>query len=69
MCFSVSFFSAPRSWVPIVNAELFLFGQAIGYISVEAVFLVGWRVFPLWFLAERRIGTLLQSQLQKGQRA
>ena len=36
-----SFFSASRSWVPIVNVEPFLFGQAIGHISVDVVFLVG----------------------------
>ena len=56
--FNGSFFSASTSWVPIVNAKPFLFGQAIGYISVEAVFLVGWKVFPDWCLAKGRIGTL-----------
>ena len=45
-----SFFSASKSWVPTVNAEPFLFGQAIRHISVEAAFFVGWRVFPLWCL-------------------
>ena len=56
--FDCSFFAASRSWVPIVNAEPSPFGQAIAHISVKAVFSVGWRVFPLWCLAERRIGTL-----------
>ena len=56
--FDSSFFSASRSWVPIVDAEPSLHCQAIGHISVEAVSCVGWRVFPLWCLAERRIGTL-----------
>ena len=49
--FDGSFFSASRSWVPIVNAEPCLF-------SVEALFLVGWRVSPGWCPAKRRIGTL-----------
>ena len=38
-----SFFSASGSWISAVDAEPLLFGQAIG---VEAVFLVGWRMFP-----------------------
>ena len=49
--FDGSFFSASRSCVPIVNAEPLLF-------SVDAVFLVGWRVSPDWCLAKLRIGTL-----------
>ena len=37
--FDGSFFSASRSWFPIVDAEPLLFGQAIGYLGVNAVFL------------------------------
>ena len=44
------FFSALGSWVPIVDAEPLLFGQAVGHIGFEAVFLIGWRVFP-WLLS------------------
>ena len=56
--FDSSFFSASRSWVPIVDAEPSLRCQALGPTSVEAVSCVGWRVFPPWCLAERRLGTL-----------
>ena len=34
---------------------LFLFHQVIENISAEAVFLVGWRMFPPWCIAKRRI--------------
>ena len=40
-------FSASGSWVPIVDTEPLVFGQAIGYIGVKAVFIIGWRVFPV----------------------
>ena len=49
--FDSFFFSASGSWVPIVDTEPLLFGQAIGHIGIEAVFLIGclieWRLQEL----------------------
>ena len=36
-----SFFSASGSWIPVVDAEPLLFGQAIGHIGVKTVFRIG----------------------------
>ena len=46
------FFSMSGSWVPVVDTEPLLFGQAIGHIGIKAVFLIGWRVFPVWCLTK-----------------
>ena len=40
MFFDGSSFSTPRSWVPIVNTEPFLFGQSVGHVVVEVILLV-----------------------------
>ena len=55
--FDTSFLSTSRSWVPIVNAEPFLFGQTVGYVFVEVIPLAGRRMFSGWCLAERCIST------------
>ena len=55
--FDRSFFSASRSWVPIVDAEPLQFGRSIRYIVVEPVVFVGWRVFSGGCIAVRGIDT------------
>ena len=42
--FDSSFFSKPRSWVPILNTEFFLFGQSVGHVVGEVVALTRCRV-------------------------
>ena len=61
--FDGCFFPASESWVPIVDTEPLLFGQAIGHIGIEAVFLISCRVFPDWCLPKGGIVTIHVDQV------
>ena len=56
--FDGSFFSTPRSWVPIINTEPPLFGQSVGHVVLEVVLTVICRVFSCRCIAVRCVDTL-----------
>ena len=56
--FDRSFFSTPRSWVPIINTESLLFGQSVGHVIVEVAPLARCRVFSGRCIVERCVDTL-----------
>ena len=50
MCVSMASSSSSRRGpgFQIVDTEPLVFGQASGHFGIKAVFLIGWRVFPVW---------------------
>ena len=58
MCFSMAPSFPPWSWIPLVDVEPLLFGQATGHKSVKTVFRIGWRVSSVLCLTKNGIGTV-----------